>query len=1300
MVHHLIQSRSLLHSSRRSTPAFRKRYRTSRLNVEQLESRRLLAVDFAFDSMSGALVIDDRSTHVDAITVTSVDHAPAPTVVINGTDTGLYAAEVQSLRIYGGPGDDTIDLTALRRDSFTALTDGTVAVFGGGGNDILRGTELADYLSGGNDDDQLFGSVGDDVLSGNEGVDWVDGEDGHDVISVTQRVNSGLPNVLITETQISGDTLHSLSVSFDQDVWVDPQALRIHAPSGGFVDLSSAAFAFEHATLTATWDLTAADLGAGHYLYDIDAPFVIGVDGDALDGNADGTAADAFFGKVLVGDPGQTTDPHSAPEILAFTTSAGDGNWSQLEFISIQFDSDVGASIDIHDLSLVSANDAFVAAPVNVQYEPAARTATWQFDASQIEPGYYTAQLAGTGVADVLGNPLAGDYQLAGSDFRRTVLVAVPGDLNLDGVVDQAEAAEVIAGVGSTNADWQDGDFDANGQVTPVDAALGIAAIGAMSFDQQGAAPPISSFFETVRGGTGDDRFLFHSPRGDERIRLWDDGGSDTLDFRLIDHGSGLHALDLDAPSFQLVDGPHKQLNLEFHNTHPLENVVGTQYDDVIRGNGEPNVLWAGDGNDVLEARGGDDELYGGRGDDTFVFSGTQLGHDYLGEPHSQGHDTIDLTWLAGEPAFSFRNRTQVVRPGHLTLTVDDLTGDFGSIEAVLPDTFHLVAEDVQASAQGLFHGPVGWFSDSLSGGDPDDYQAVIDWGDGQQTPGDVVPNASGDTFVIMGRHQYATPGVHAVTVSVHRGGTAVAVETSTAEVFNKIIYSSSGVLDNVVIAQLPLEIPSGALYAPVEIQQARPGQNARQWITLPSHVTTGSFALQLYGQTTAAIPWNAAAQELRTAIADAFDEFSQADLIVSDWQTPDVRGWEIEFVGDHAQQPVPLIEGSGSFVSPVTVRVTQSDSINVLDGHLLAGTGTPGDGPIFNCFCGGNDDPGNTHTVDPDEPADVRVVVNLITFDPEPTAGTFELAISTEGEASPTIWLDPFAQDVPADDVAVAINDHILLLGADPDDSGSLSVYWQDLPNNHSAGNELLISTVHLLSDTTSFYTPVFVDAQNVDLLATSSAVDSEVTQAGTAPVNEIQQIRLLPSYTEDSFTLRFGSQAVVLSVDATVTEMTSALESMAGAGNVLVTKPADRRWLVEFVGDLAATDLPPLSDGHSVSPSAIIHWDPATATPGTTAPAGPYWAGVPYDFQVRGTHSYGSPGAYPVSVATSVLASPLTSLVVVGAGQGKRRGAHVRPPGPGHLHARAAAAVATGGGDGPGRHGAHDVGAGFGRT
>ncbi|MDS7968862.1 putative Ig domain-containing protein [Acinetobacter sp. V117_2] len=85
----------------------------------------------------------------------------------NDQTTGSESEDI----VYGGIGDDTIKGLG-----------GSDQLFGDEGDDRLEGNTGNDFISGGTGNDQLFGGEGDDQLEGGEGDDQLEGGDGNDII--------------------------------------------------------------------------------------------------------------------------------------------------------------------------------------------------------------------------------------------------------------------------------------------------------------------------------------------------------------------------------------------------------------------------------------------------------------------------------------------------------------------------------------------------------------------------------------------------------------------------------------------------------------------------------------------------------------------------------------------------------------------------------------------------------------------------------------------------------------------------------------------------------------------------------------------------------------------------------------------------------------------------------------------------------------------------------------------------------------------------------------------------------------
>jgi Ca2+-binding RTX toxin-like protein len=132
----------------------------------------------------------------DAITIECVGGQ----VRVNGGDPGTGAAscaDITSIDVDGGPGDNVINLAGVTTASFGRL--GTVVIDGLGGNDTMTGSERADALNGGDGNDRMIGDDnpagtrdafqgqgGDDTLVWNPGEDddQMEGGDGTDTIEV------------------------------------------------------------------------------------------------------------------------------------------------------------------------------------------------------------------------------------------------------------------------------------------------------------------------------------------------------------------------------------------------------------------------------------------------------------------------------------------------------------------------------------------------------------------------------------------------------------------------------------------------------------------------------------------------------------------------------------------------------------------------------------------------------------------------------------------------------------------------------------------------------------------------------------------------------------------------------------------------------------------------------------------------------------------------------------------------------------------------------------------------------------
>jgi len=73
-----------------------------------------------------------------------------------------------------------------------------------------------------------------------------------------------------------------------------------------------------------------------------------------------------------------------------------------------------------------------------------------------------------------------------------------------------------------------------------------------------------------------------------------------------------------------------------------VTRVRGSEFNDIITGNGAANILEGQGGNDVLTGKGGNDTLTGGTGADIFAF-GPGSGADTITDFHDSEGDRLDL---------------------------------------------------------------------------------------------------------------------------------------------------------------------------------------------------------------------------------------------------------------------------------------------------------------------------------------------------------------------------------------------------------------------------------------------------------------------------------------------------------------------------------------------------------------------------------------------------------------------------------------------------------------------------------
>ena len=162
--------------------------------------------------------------YTDSITVKSVDGtSQLLTVTMHGTDEAPVGP-VAAPAVYTGAGDPN-DFDLLGTAGITSFDGGSAntndIVYGGTGNDILKGGNGDDTIYGGSGNDSLDGGVqvdhlyggsGSDTLVGGNGIDYLYGGYGADSLTG----GSGTDTFVFLSTLDTGDTITDFTVSADK----------------------------------------------------------------------------------------------------------------------------------------------------------------------------------------------------------------------------------------------------------------------------------------------------------------------------------------------------------------------------------------------------------------------------------------------------------------------------------------------------------------------------------------------------------------------------------------------------------------------------------------------------------------------------------------------------------------------------------------------------------------------------------------------------------------------------------------------------------------------------------------------------------------------------------------------------------------------------------------------------------------------------------------------------------------------------------------------------------------------------
>ena len=598
-------------------------------------------------------------------------------------------------RLDGGAGLDWVSYAGSDTAVTVRLRDGFVGrghaegdsisnlenVRGSAYGDILGGNHSANHLDGGAGNDGLWGSGGDDVLEGGAGADRLYGGTGTDWASY-QGSDAGV-TVNLGDGTVSGGHAEGDEIS-DIENLLGSAYRDILIGDGGVNDLDGGAGDDElrgnegDDVLEGGAGADRLDGGAGldwvSYAGSNTAVTVRLRDGFVGRGHAEGDSISNFenvrgsaHGDILGGN-------HSANHLDG--GAGNDGLWGSggddvleggagadrlyggtgTDWASYQ-GSDAGVTVNLGD-GTVSGGHAEGDEISDIE--------------NLLGSAYRDILIGDGGVNDLDGG--AGDDELQGNEGDDVL----EGDVGSDRLYGGNGADRLDGGVGHDELWGDDGDDVLEGNLG-FDQLYGGA--GADRLDGGVGRDELwgDDGDDVLEGGVGAD--LLYGGPGSDRMnggngddKFWGDNGGD-----ILDGGAGIDQVSYLASdtgvTVNLADGVGEGGHAEGDMITNIENVTGSDYGDVLKGDDDANHLDGGVGDDELHGNGGADILVGGAGADRLDGGG---GVDSVSYRDSEDGITVNLaagTGMGGHAEGDMIIDVENVRGSEYA---DSLTGDGG----------------------------------------------------------------------------------------------------------------------------------------------------------------------------------------------------------------------------------------------------------------------------------------------------------------------------------------------------------------------------------------------------------------------------------------------------------------------------------------------------------------------------------------------------------------------------------------------------------------------------------------------
>ncbi|NVO00624.1 MAG: Ig-like domain-containing protein, partial [Geobacteraceae bacterium] len=570
----------------------------------------------------------------------------------------------------GGAGIDTVSYD-YASGVIVSLTTGLVTEAGEATGDIfhnvenLTGSAFNDIIIGDSGNNMLLGGDGNDILEGMGGINILDGGSGNNTVSYEHSilgVHASLSNHAFNTNDAAGDTyvsgtIQNLTGSTHNDILIGDTSANVLSGLGGndiFEGLGGVDTLIGVAGGNATASYEHSLTGVTAALYD-SASRNLGADaiGDKYINiqNLTGSAyADTLIGdshaNIFDGGAGIDTVSYDyasagikASLTAGLVTETGDATgdiFHNVENLTgSSFDDFLIGDSGINILRGGAGNDILEGMGGADIFDGGIgnNTASYEHANGAVICNLY--QNKGYG-GDALNDTYSNIQNLIGSRFADNLT----GDNN-DNIINGGLGDNVMVGLGGADTFIGGDDFDKVSYNSAFDIDAGNGVTVSLSSDytylETGDAKGDLFFgIEKVEGTTGDDYLIgddnnnvFTGNSGDDVLEglggadeLYGNGGNNTASYQHSHEGVTASLSSTPADNINTGDAAG-----DYYNN--IQNLLGSNFDDTLVGDGQNNILTGGGGNDSIYLYNpqapsqsvGNDTAYGGAANDTFYVS-------------------------------------------------------------------------------------------------------------------------------------------------------------------------------------------------------------------------------------------------------------------------------------------------------------------------------------------------------------------------------------------------------------------------------------------------------------------------------------------------------------------------------------------------------------------------------------------------------------------------------------------------------------------------------------------------------